>query len=163
VYAIFVSSRKLQNFHKKNSLKKQEGLTLVEVLVSLVLVSIVLISFFVFFSQTTLFSGKNEEKLVAFHLASKTLSIVENKYRNTTMASNNLSLNCGNFPPEIETMLYPSSCFYKNNNKNYYPEITLTKQNDLPSLYVIHIKMFSSANVSERTLLSETFGYVRVR
>ncbi len=141
----------------------QAGLTLTEILVSLVLISIVLITFFSFFSQTTLFSGKNEERLVAFHLATKTLNIVESNYKNTSISSDNLLLSCGNYPLELKSALQASTCYYHNNNKNYYPEIVLSKQLDMPTLYVIQIKIYNSPNSTERKLLSETYGYVRVK
>lgn len=142
----------------KNILLKQEGLTLVELLVSLVLISIILITFFGFFSQTTLFSGKNGEKLVASNLATRTLKIIEEKYNNSQIPT---TLNCGNFPPELKEVLQSSSCFYKQNNINYYPEITLSIDSDFPNLYIVHVRIFSSEIIADRKLLSETFGYVR--
>lgn len=147
----------------KQKILNQAGLTLTEILVSLVLISIVLLTFFSFFSQTTLFSGKNEERLVAFHLATKTLNIVESNYRNASIPSDNLQLSCGNYPLELKAALQASTCYYQNNNKNYYPEIFLSKQLDMPTLYVIQIKIYNSPNSTERKLLSETYGYVRVK
>jgi prepilin-type N-terminal cleavage/methylation domain-containing protein len=149
---------------RKNYIQlKQDGFTLLEVLVSVVLLFIVLTSFFSFFSQSLIFSGKNEEDLVAFNLARKTLKIVEGKY-NEDISANTL-LNCTNFPTELKNELVSSQCYYQENQKKYYPEITLKKQttseyNELPILYVIHVKIYNS-NTSTKKLLSETFGYIR--
>lgn len=133
------------------------GFTLIEVLVSLVLVAIILTTFFGFFGQTLLTSDKNEDKLVAYNLATKTLKIIEEKYNNQSIPT---TLSCGNFPSELSSALQPSSCFFKQNNKPYYPEITLTKDKDFPNLTIVHVKIFNTDNTN-RKLLSETFGYVR--
>ncbi|WP_096153170.1 MULTISPECIES: type IV pilus modification PilV family protein [Bacillus] len=154
---------KIKNF--KYALKNESGFSLLEILVSLVILSFVLITFFSFSNQALFFSTKNEDKLVAYNLARKTLNIVTENY---TGSSQNLVISCSNFDtnyhPKLKEALEPSSCFYKVNHKTYYPEIILTKQTlsfTTPTLYVVHVKIFDSADVTKRTLLSETFGYVR--
>jgi type II secretory pathway pseudopilin PulG len=155
----------------QNKMKRlnQNGITLIEVLTSIILLFIILTSFFTFFNNSLIFSGKNEEELVAFNLASKTLKIVEEKYKNT-LDQNVISLNCSNYPgtypPELISVLEPSACYYKVNDRNYYPEISITKQvsssyTGLPILYVIHIKISNSPVSTNQKLLSETFGYIR--
>jgi prepilin-type N-terminal cleavage/methylation domain-containing protein len=155
---------------------KQEGFTLVEVLVSIVILSIVLTTFFSFFGQSLVFSGKNEEKLVAYNLAEKTMRIVESNYKNKLQPTqskieiSSTSTPCSNysngFPPELTAVTNPSTCFYKENQKSYYPYIIITKQpTDFtePSLFVISVKIYNSINLTDpnRKLLSETFGYIR--
>lgn len=149
-----------QNRHlpHKNLFSRQAGFTLMEVLVSLVLVSIILSAFFGFFGQTLLASTKNEDKLVAFNLATKTLNIIEDKYTNQSIPT---TLSCGNFPSELKDSLHPSSCYFKQNNKPYYPEISLTKDRDFPNLTIVNVKIYNSYNITNRKLLSETYGYVR--
>nr|WP_187118842.1 hypothetical protein [Bacillus marasmi] len=129
-----------------------------EVLVSLVLVTIILTTFFSFFSQTVFISDKNEDKLVAFNLASKTLNIIEEQYKKQPIPT---TLYCGNFPIELVNALSPSTCFFKQNNKNYYPKITLTKDTDYLNLTIVHVQIFDSEDITNRKLLSETYGYIR--
>lgn len=147
---------------------KQDGFTLIEVLISIVILFIVLTSFFAFFSQSLVFSSKNEEQLVAFNLANKTLKIVEGKYKNNINL--NLTLNsCTNFPAELAAELDATTCSYKQNQKNYFPEITITKQTStdytgtsFPILYIINVKIYNAnSTVANRKLLTETFGYIR--
>jgi prepilin-type N-terminal cleavage/methylation domain-containing protein len=148
----------------------QKALSLIEVLVSLVLISIVLTTFFSFFSQATTFSGKNEKKLVADNLTSETLSIIQESYQ-TTLPLNDLIISCGTYPKDYPTALknelHPTSCYYNKNNKHYYPEITVKKQTStdytltgFPEMYVVNVKMFDSADLTKRKLLSEAFGYI---
>lgn len=148
---------------------KQDGITLIEVLTSIVLLFIILTSLFTFFNNSLVFSEKNEEELVAFNLASKTLEVVEEKYQNT-LDQNVILINCSNYPNgyplELLSGLEPSECYYKENEINYYPEISIMKQTSssysgLPILYVIHVKIYNSSIPAEQKLLSETFSYIR--
>ncbi|OIJ18362.1 hypothetical protein BKP45_12360 [Anaerobacillus alkalidiazotrophicus] len=145
----------------------QGGFTLIEVLASLVILSIILVTFFSFFNQALIFSGKNEEKLVAYNLARKTLNIVEEDYADLNGIE--LTISCESYPTnyrdDLKLALYETTCYYKENNRYYFPEITITKQSfdnfTSPVLYLIHVKIYSSDHLVERELLSETFGYVR--
>lgn len=152
-----------------NKILKQDGFTLLEVLVSIVLLFIILTSFFTFFSNSLIFSGKNEEELVSFNLASKTLKIIQDKYENT-LDQSEYKIMCSNYPTayptELISVLNSSTCYYKENEINYYPEVTITKQTSapysgLPVLYVINVKIYNTDVPSNRKLLSETFGYIR--
>ncbi|MHC0037466.1 type IV pilus modification PilV family protein [Pseudoneobacillus sp. C159] len=163
-----------------NRLKlNQNGVSLIEVLASVVLLFIILTSFFSFFNNSLVFSSKNEEELVAFNLARKTLKIVEAKYNNT-LDQTQFLINCSNYPTsypvELIAELENSKCNYSVNGVSYYPEISLTKKNytentitgvntltltALPVLYIINIKIYNSPLTANRKLLSETFGYIR--
>ncbi|WP_423799227.1 PulJ/GspJ family protein [Neobacillus sp. SAB-20_R2A] len=61
----------LENF------KSQKGLTLVEVLISIVLLSIVLTSLLGFFTQSAMFAKKNEQKLGTLQTAQMVVNMVE--------------------------------------------------------------------------------------
>jgi prepilin-type N-terminal cleavage/methylation domain-containing protein len=150
---------------------KQDGLTLIEVLVSIVILSIILTTFFSFFSQSLVFSGKNEEKLIAYNLASKTLKIVEKNFKNKLPATQpaieivSSATACTN---QLEEQVSPTNlsfCYYKENQKIYYPEITITKETtsfSVPALFTINIKIYNLAKTEpNRKLLSETFGFMR--
>lgn len=162
---------------------KQDGLTLIEVLVSIVILSIILTTFFSFFSQSMTFSGKNEEKLVAYNLASKTLIVVEEKYSeevnklqtdllkiypSETFCSRDFSGSEITNTTIINNVPTASICHFKENQKEYYPEVNISKENTNPNefqlskivLYKIHVQIYDK-RTSPRKLLSETFGYIR--
>ncbi|MEH7156909.1 type II secretion system protein [Neobacillus drentensis] len=61
----------------KGNLHSQKGLTLVEVLVSIVLLAVVLTSFLSFFTQSALFTKKNEQKLETMATAQKYINLIE--------------------------------------------------------------------------------------
>ncbi|WP_053367291.1 type IV pilus modification PilV family protein [Bacillus sp. FJAT-27245] len=67
----------------KKFCQKQGGFTLLEVLLSIVLLSIVLTSFLGFFTQSALFTNRNEEKLSALQTAQKVVALID---MNTTVA-----------------------------------------------------------------------------
>jgi prepilin-type N-terminal cleavage/methylation domain-containing protein len=145
-----------------NRNKNENGFTLIEVLVSIVILFIILITFFSFFGQSLKFSGKNEEQLVSYNLASKTLRIIENTYKNTNMVDSITLNNCTSlgYPAALKNVL-DSNCQYKENQMFYIPEVTITKQTfsefSNPKVYLISVKIYSA----DRKLLSETFGYIR--
>ncbi|MDP4084546.1 MAG: type II secretion system protein [Bacillota bacterium] len=56
----------------------QHGFTLIEVLVSIILLFIVLTSFMGFFTQSAFFSNKNEQKLGTIQTAQKVIKLVDN-------------------------------------------------------------------------------------
>jgi prepilin-type N-terminal cleavage/methylation domain-containing protein len=60
-----------------NKLGNQNGLTLLEVLLSIVILTIVLTSFAGFFSQSAMFVKKNEEKLSTSQTAQKIVNLIE--------------------------------------------------------------------------------------
>lgn len=59
--------------YKMNGLKNNKGLTLIEVLASIVILSIVIISFVALFPQMSLFNEKTEENLDAISIAKEVL------------------------------------------------------------------------------------------
>jgi prepilin-type N-terminal cleavage/methylation domain-containing protein len=155
----------------KGNYSKQDGFTLIEVIVSIVILSIILTTFFSFFGQSLVFSGKNEEKLVAYNLASKTLKIAEKNFKNVLLPTQtkieifSTNIACINQQEELVSPTNLSLCYYKENQKNYYPEIIILKETttfSTPTLFTVNVKIFNSVKTDpNRKLLSETFGYIR--
>ncbi|WP_179295622.1 type IV pilus modification PilV family protein [Bacillus sp. FJAT-45350] len=148
----------------------QKGFTLLEVLASVVILTIVLTTFFSFFSQSLVFSNKNGDRIVAYNLAQKTLRIVEMEYNRNIV--NDHVITCSDYPTVYPNLLINEleglSCFYEENDKYYYPEVTITKQTSIdftkpefPVMYLVHIKIFDSDSTSTNIKLAETFGYIR--
>jgi prepilin-type N-terminal cleavage/methylation domain-containing protein len=90
-----------KNFHS------QKGLTLIEVLVSIVLLSIILTSFLGFFTQSALFTKKNEQKLGTMQVAQKYINLVEEKVPITKFASYDLTNEVQLSKEEISNLFIP--------------------------------------------------------
>lgn len=74
-------------------LKNEKGLTLVEILASIVILSIVLTSFYGLFIQSAKFNKVNEDSLIASNLANRVREVlITNKFENIfeTTGSNNI-------------------------------------------------------------------------
>ncbi|SFL45651.1 type IV pilus modification PilV family protein [Salibacterium qingdaonense] len=113
---------------------RQQGFTLVELLASLTILSIVLISFLSFFSQYTLFSVRAEDELTAVNAAEEVMFEVKNEQ---------------NQPGEIQL-----------NNKTYYPEVHLC-HSDMEEIGRVHVEIFREQNRSSSAEpLSTLYGYV---
>lgn len=102
--------------------KNEKGLTLVEVLASIVILTIVLTSFYGLFIQSAKFDKVNEDSLVASNLANQVREdLITNKfelYFETISADNNIVIKDKSiFSGEIE--------LDTNNNFVEYPELSL--------------------------------------
>jgi prepilin-type N-terminal cleavage/methylation domain-containing protein len=148
--------------------KAESGFTLLEVLASIVILGIILTTFFSFFSQSLLFSAKNEEDLQAINLARKTLVVLQ-QLEEVNFTGDTLLLQATS-ELSIETEI-PHVYFIedKNNNKYYIEvkdisrnysknqQLEITKQSIIP----VQVRIYQSYPYSEDSLLSETFGYVK--
>lgn len=110
----------------------QCGFTLIEALSSIVLLSVVILFFLSFFTQSTLFSNKTEDKLTAINISEKVLNEAK----------------MGMIPNSIETV----------NGKDYYIEIDYKDEDDL-QLTRIHVKVYTSAKTVSQSPHVEVFGY----
>ena len=72
-----------------NKLDNQNGLTLLEVLISIVILAIILTSFAGFFSQSALFVKKNEEKLSTSQTAQQIVNLIEVNISNSRLQTIN--------------------------------------------------------------------------
>ena len=61
----------------KNHIRNENGMTLLELLLSMAILLIIFTVFFQFFSQTALFTMKNEEKIKAINIARETISEIK--------------------------------------------------------------------------------------
>ncbi|KHF40958.1 type IV pilus modification PilV family protein [Halalkalibacter okhensis] len=132
------------------------GLTLIELLASITLLSIVILTFLSFFSQSIMLSGKVEDKLVAINLAEKVLvSVKEEK--------------------ELFNGLYENEAFeyeldeITQNGKLYCPKITSFPLNEHSEnevhlgLRQISISIFpSSEQCNYTTPLAEVYSYIKI-
>ncbi|WP_226036522.1 type IV pilus modification PilV family protein [Aquibacillus saliphilus] len=128
-------------FHLNNN-----GFTLVELLAAITILSIVIISFLGFFSQSTLFSSKTDDKLTALNVAERILSEVKNDPTK--------------IPYEPE--------YIEVNGKLYFPDVTMPsavdddqeQREDKLGLNRIHVKIYTSEDF-DRTPDAELYSYTR--
>lgn len=117
------------------------GLTLIELLGSITLLGIVIVSFFSIFSQSTIFSSKVEDKLTAINVAENVLSDIKNNNAN-----------------------YGSPCNI--NGKYYYPNVTYPAGTDAENqldLERVDIKIYMNQNYSsDANPITEIYGYINM-
>ncbi|MBM6619759.1 type IV pilus modification PilV family protein [Bacillus suaedaesalsae] len=136
----------------------QAGLTLLEVLASIVIVGLIVTTFFGFFSQSMLFSSKNEENLQAINIARKILVVVqEAKVSDLDRLDNDTKSEIGikNDDPSL-----PYYIEDKKNNK-YYVKVEPILDKATYSLTPISVQVSTTPFEDENAKITETFGYVK--
>jgi type II secretory pathway component PulJ len=130
------------------SVKNERGLTLLEVLVSTVILMIILVTFMNFFPQMGLMNSKNEEKLQAVNTVKKVL--LDWQY-DTKKASEVLS-NCSNKLGEY--------CLYETQEDGYKIQLKIKDHSDLNSgptdAHQIQIQLLDKKDI----VVAETYGYI---
>ncbi|SER85729.1 hypothetical protein [Psychrobacillus sp. OK032] len=142
-------------------IKNTEGLTLIEVLASIVLLSIVIISFISIFPQMTLMNTKTEDNLQAANVGKELLVELRNyKY--------------DEFKPQVEHLLSTIEGLGQEPNTKIY--IGQYKSADVKTTYDVVITLYTTPNVigpiqtlfkfkieilQENTVLTTTYGYIK--
>ncbi|RHW40647.1 prepilin-type N-terminal cleavage/methylation domain-containing protein [Neobacillus notoginsengisoli] len=142
--------------------QKQEGFTLIEVLLSIVLLTIILTSFLGFFTQSAIFTNKNQEKLSAAQTAQKVVSSIE---LNTTKAQ----LKAKSIVNDTGKVVSPSTVYNDKSQFNELFKFTIVtpftveiKFSDGPmGSGLIQCKVSILDNSSPPKTKSETFTYIR--
>lgn len=129
-----------------------KGFTLIEILVALVILSIILLSFMSFFTQSSLFTQKNKEKLTAINLAQEMIVTIKNQ---PALFQKAVKYNAS-FPDPGKTVLNVNSIGVFNQQPNYRLGLEISKDYTY-NLYKIHVQIFDLKN----NLLSETYHYLK--
>ncbi|MBW8350214.1 type II secretion system GspH family protein [Bacillus sp. IITD106] len=126
-----------------------KGLTLIELLASIVILSIVIVSFLHFFSQAMLFTGKAEDRMTSINIAEKVLQSVKNDTANYTGEKQVIN---GKEYEEVKPIII--------NKKTYYPYVNLSKETpESLQLNVVHVLIF--ANKNNKSAVSELYSYIK--
>ncbi|RSD23321.1 prepilin-type N-terminal cleavage/methylation domain-containing protein [Mesobacillus subterraneus] len=132
-------------------LYNQKGLTLLEVLLSIVLLVIVLTSFAGFFSQSALFVNKNEDKINTTQTAQQMVNLIELKLTRNILVNNGCaSLPCSLNQNELSMLL--------DNPIDTSLRISADFTNSVEGL--IRVKV-SVENLDNPESSSKTFTYIR--
>lgn len=114
--------------------RNEKGITLIELLASIVILSIVIIGFFSFFPQSILLSTKVEDKLVGLNVAEEVL----NEYKETNSWKDVVSVN----------------------NKQYYTNIVYIYEQSVFNLTPIRIEIYTNDTFSTSTFITSIYSYV---
>lgn len=134
-------------------LKKSGGYTLIEVLGSIVILSIILISFYSFITQGFIFSAKNEDSLVSSNLANHVLETIQKNYTSSTCVNSpNIFTDYITFFEDIE------DGGIKLNDGIYYINAELFCDDPSTDLPILQVKVYDSP--SKTNIVTESFGYV---
>lgn len=152
-----------------NNETEEIGISLIEVLASLVILSFILISFLNFFPHMGQKNLQNDYKQSAINIAKMELSYWKEKLENSsdfnsfktnpTGASYSFITSEDNVTYDSDTILIKTNKT-KSTRSNFFVEVAIHKNSDLPSkpkkAYQIHIKIYKANDI----LVSETYGYI---
>ena len=146
----------------RKNLRDEEGLSLVEVLASIVILGIVFVSFMMIFPQMTLFNKKTEAKLETMNLARQEIALIKkNSYSSPLKQGDILLAFGGTVPPDV-----PEGVIRINYDKNdylyevdFYTEPVLGFDSESHpeniELYKVHLKVLVDGKQN-----SESYGYI---
>lgn len=142
-----VSNRKTTN---------ESGLTLVEILASLVILGIVFVAFMTIFPQMTLFNNRTEAKLETMNEA----RIILEEYKSSKWKKSDLSETRFKSDGDwwIETSNSNTNVIIKiKKNPDEGPPLNTELKPGMVRLHKVHVKI-----MKEDRILSESFGYIQV-
>lgn len=140
-------------FNKR--IQNERGLTLLEVLLSIVILTIVLVSVMKFFPQMGMMNKQNEEKLVSVNLMKKVLHDWQHKSDVKKLLNGEISADSITQFKEEKDDYY----LFEQTKDNFRVEIFIQRNSDLESeptkAHQINIRFFDDNNIKT----AETFGY----
>ncbi|WP_404444078.1 type II secretion system GspH family protein [Sutcliffiella horikoshii] len=116
---------------------KEKGLTLIEILVSIVILGIILTAMLGFFSQTVKYSSQNENKITSINLAEKVLS--QYKASNSYTSEHNI------------------------NGKIYYVDVAELTAHQTKDLIPLAVKVYTDPSLTPKSLTTELYSYMEAK
>ena len=143
------------------NIKNQKGISLLEVLLSITLLSIVLLVFWGYFVQSSTNTSRNEHNASAGQLSQEILSKVITSNFEDDLTLDNWQVLYDGDPNAYESTT--GDFFLKIGDEVYYPRVTFKEETeitfDVPDhLQLVHVEIESEQN-GERVKIFETFGY----
>jgi prepilin-type N-terminal cleavage/methylation domain-containing protein len=138
-------------------LKSQEGFSLLEVIVSISLLSIILLSFFSFFIQAANFTSKNKDVFDAGQYSQELLEYAQAGDYTETLTTADLN--------EIYTTTLDTTkpYFIIINNRTYFPKVIIetakTKNTFITAQTLIVTVIIEIENGGQRKEIFKTYGY----
>ncbi|QUW22514.1 type II secretion system protein [Sporosarcina sp. Marseille-Q4063] len=153
--------------------RNDKGLSLIEVLASLVILGIVFVGFMTIFPQMTLFNKKTEIKLETMNLAREEIALIKNKKEPYVSPLNQNDINAiilGTNETVIKNPVDLSKnalrINYEKNDYIYEADFYTDPVPDLDSkihpeniiLYKVHLKVLADGKIN-----SESYGYIEAK
>jgi prepilin-type N-terminal cleavage/methylation domain-containing protein len=136
-------------------IRDEKGLTLIEVLISIVILTLIFLSIMNFFPQMSFINKENEDKSKAVNYANELLIEWKTSVNVKDCVKNN---NCTSLPSYYNTDL--NYYYYKTTKGGFDATIKIKKSTDLVSTPVstrlIDIQLFNK----RKNMVAETFGYI---
>lgn len=150
----------------KKQFQNERGMTLIEILAAITILSIIFISFMLLFPQMTSFNSRTETKLITMNLAKQELAQIQSLHFNWPPTSDQLmEININytettNPPPPtgIKRLKYQKKEYQYLLDMYINPDLENEGRVDSIALHKVHLQIFSKGNV-----ISETYGYIEVR
>lgn len=140
----------------KENIRSQKGLTLIEVLISIVLLSVILISFMGFMTQSAMFNQKNKQKIDTMQTAQKFIDLIEidditkqDLQDNSIIDSNENILKSNLTKSDLQALLDPVDTPYNVS--------AVVSKNSSKNIIMFKIIVQDANNLNK----SETYTYIR--
>lgn len=143
----------------KESFQTEKGFTLLEVLLSIILLFIILTSFIGFFTQSALFNQKNDQKLKTIQITQKINNLIEENLTKQILRGDNIIDASGNVIGGTHTLTNADIERYTSQpiDPGYLVTAEL-RNNTSENLIQIKINVQNSKESGSKT---ETFSFVR--
>ncbi|MDQ0481421.1 prepilin-type N-terminal cleavage/methylation domain-containing protein [Guptibacillus hwajinpoensis] len=140
-------------------LTNEKGFTLVEILVSLTLLTTLVLSASYFFSQSNTISSYNNQKLVAVNLARSTLERIQLE------PSSYITNGIAGSPYSYQSCQTSGGSACQNyrvliNNHQYTVNVVITQDNNEKDLKLVDIQVDVSLVTSDKSIKSTVEGYI---
>ncbi|WP_458412330.1 type IV pilus modification PilV family protein [Schinkia sp. CFF1] len=112
-----------------------KGFTLIEVLVAVVILSIILLTFFGFFSQSALFTNRNKQQLTAVNLAQEVIATMKS---NSAVFQRSKTFEQPFTEQEKAILGIDDSHYFVDSKQQFILKLELRKDENYP-LYLIHV------------------------
>lgn len=135
----------------------KQGFTLVEVIVSITILSIIILTFSSIFLFTNNTANRNNEKLVGVHLAKATLESVKGNPSYYFVLTETGITPAEGFQIEDDGSIKISQII---NDKDYEVRIKPSRDNDQKDLSLVHVLVETKLLDSNTPIMSKVEGYV---
>lgn len=141
----------------KKIIKQEKGFTLVEVILSFTILSIIILTFSNIFLFTNNTANRNNEKLVAIHLARATLENIKNNPSNYFILTDQSITPAEGYQFESDGSIKLTQVI---NDQDYEIQIEPNRSDENTQLGLVHILVITKLVDAKTPISSKVEGYV---
>ncbi|NRD76014.1 prepilin-type N-terminal cleavage/methylation domain-containing protein [Bacillus sp. BRMEA1] len=143
----------------KKYFHNQKGLTLIEILISIVLLTVILTSFMGFFTQSAIFNKHNNVKLDTIQTAQKIKNLINTNMTKNILLNDNKIDALGTIQTTKLDAAYLSKYFNPQTSYNYWVELSNSLiPNSTTKLIQVKIVVQDPKNINNQSV---TYTYIR--